>query len=134
MGKLGAIYGEEADPDLKRVEVVFPVVGKSVWLHRPSYDEEQYIEERKKALEGTKDFEATFAAVVLKALSDEPNLRDENEVELANDIKKFESPDRKVVLNMWEILVGRIPRSLGQLFAGNPELFRVPERKPKTTG
>jgi len=133
MGKLAAIYDRENEPDLKKVELVFPVVGKSVWLHRPTYDEEQFIEGRCRALGGSKDFEADFAAVVLKSLCDEPNLRDENEIEIARDIRAMESPDRKAILNTWEAMVGRIPKNLGQLFSANPDLFRVPERKPRTT-
>lgn len=134
MGKFGRVYDEGRDDDTKKVELIFPVVAKSVWLHRPEHSEEKYVEGRKESLLGDEDYDVLFGAVVLKNICDEPYLRDEDEVELANDIRAMESPDRKAILDMWESLVGRIPKNLGQLFSNmSAEDFRRYRKKPKTT-
>ena len=134
MGKLAAIYKEARNEDTSKVELMFPVVAKSLWLHRPSFDEEQYIEDRRKGLEGSDEYEYSFGAVVLKNLCDDPNLREEDEHELAKDIRTMESPDRKAILNMWTILIGSMPKTMRELFMSNPDLFRVPKPKQTTTG
>lgn len=124
MGRLANIYDKDKDDGLRRIELIFPVVGKSVFIHRPDYDEEQYITTRLDSLRGDKDIEPLAGAVILKNLCDEPNLREEDEAELEKDIRAMESPDRKAILNMWEALTGKIPKSLGQLFMSDPDLFR----------
>jgi hypothetical protein len=118
MGKLLDIYGK--DKKYKQVELVFPVAEHSSTLHRPDVDE---IEEIKNAVAvKTEEKPIWLATYVMKFLCDDPNLRDADDVELFNEVRGLEAPDRQAILSTWQGLQGTIPDNLKDMFAS--ELFR----------
>ena len=127
MGKHLDIYGKKKDKKYRQVPLVFPVADESAMLHRPSTDE---VDEIKVSYQSkTEHVEIWKATYVMKFLSDEPNLRDVDDVELFNEIYSFEIPDRKVILDTWDSMLGIVPETLKDMMAS--QLFRgLNETKP----
>ena len=120
MGKHLDIYGKKKDKKYRQVPLVFPVADESAMLHRPSTDE---VDEIKVSYQSkTEHVEIWKATYVMKFLCDEPNLRDADDVELFNEVRGLEAPDRMAILNVWQGLQGSIPDNLKDMFAS--ELFR----------
>jgi len=124
MSKHLDIYGK--DKKYKQVELLFPVAEHKSTLHRPSTDE---VEEIEAAIESKTDhIDIWKATYVMKFLSDEPNLRDVDDVDLYNEVYALEVPDRKAILDMWEYLRGNLTDTLKDAFAS--QLFqRMGEQK-----
>jgi hypothetical protein len=126
MGKHLDIYGKDKDRKYRRVDLVFPVAEESAVLHRPSTDEADEIEASYSSK--TDHIDIWKATYVMKFLSDEPNLRDVDDIELYNEVYALELPDRKAILDTWEAMQGYIPDSLKDMMA--TQLFReMNERK-----
>ena len=111
MGRLKELYGE-ADEERKAINLDLPLVGMSIKMHRPHSDEKREIEKRSNAYKGDEDQPIWKRVMVLKYLSDEPNLREEDEVALFEDIKDMEIPDQKAIDNIWDVMNGEIPSNL----------------------
>lgn len=126
MGKLLDIYGKDKDREYRRVDLVFPVAEETAVLHRPSTDEAEEIEASCESK--TDHIDIWKATYVMKYLSDEPNLRDVDDLELYNEVYALELPDRKAILDTWEAMQGFIPDSLKDVMA--MQLFQgMSERK-----
>ena len=125
MGKLLDIYGK--DKKYKQVELIFPVAEYSSTLHRPSVDEIDEIETAVAAK--TEERPVWLAMYVMKYLCDDPNLRDADDVELFNEVRGLEAPDRTAILSIWQGLQGSIPDNLKDMFGS--ELFRGLSEKKK---
>ena len=125
MGKHLDIYGK--DKKYKQVELLFPIAEHKSTLHRPSTDEAEEIELA--VADKTDHIEIWKATYVMKFLSDEPNLRDVDDVELYNEVYNLELPDRKAILDIWETLKGNIPDTLKDVFTEG--LFREMAEKKK---
>ena len=106
---------------------MFPVAEQGAVLHRPSTDEVDEIETLYKSKDDHREiWKATY---VMKFLSDEPNLRDVDDLELYNEIYNLEIPDRKAILDTWEGMKGNVPDTLKDMFAS--QLFRELAEKSK---
>jgi len=104
MGKLSKIYGTVD----KETELVLPVSGAVLKLHRPSFEEEEEISNmlgNKDEGEEAQEYLLRAAARILKLLCDTPNLRDEDEVAITTDLKKMEAPDRNCIVPYYNGLV-----------------------------
>ena len=125
MGKHLDIYGKKKE--YKQVPLLFPVAEHTSTLHRPSTDE---VEEIESAIAVKTDHINIWTATyVMKFLSDKPNLRDVDDLELYNEVYNLEIPDRKAILDAWESLKGNIPDTLQDAFSTG--LFREMAKQKK---
>lgn len=121
MGRLKELYGE-ADEERKCIMLDLTLAGISIKMHRPHTDEKKEIEKRFSNRKGDEDYAIWKRVIVLKYLSDEPNLREEDEVVLFEDVRDMEIPDQKAIDSIWDIMNGDIPKNLES--AVGHELFR----------
>lgn len=126
MSKHLDIYGK--GKKYKQITLLFPVAEYTSTLHRPSTDEAEEIEAA--VASKTDHIDIWKATYVMKFLSDEPNLRDVDDLELYNEIYNLELPDRKAILDTWEGLQGNVTDTLKDVFS--KQLFReVAEQKKR---
>lgn len=107
MGKLSKVIG----PVGNIVEHFLRISGVTLTFHRPEYDEEGAISaflrtgKDKEHQQDPQRFLLQATAKVMKLLCDDPDLRDEDEVAIQNDLMTIPAADRNSILPFYATLV-----------------------------
>ena len=107
MGKLSKVIGTVENT----VEHTLPVSGVTLTFHRPDYNEEGDISaflrtgKDKEHQRDPQTFLLQATAKVMRALCDDPDLRDEDEVGIQNDLMTLPAADRNSILPFYTTLV-----------------------------
>lgn len=114
MGKLSELYTKQS----KQETLTLPLSKDKLVMHRPSYAEVQEIANYGMTMED-KDVDSgvKLSAFVLKLLCDKPDLSQESQVEIENDIKKWEAPDRTAIMPFYNKMLGITEDMIMQLTA-----------------
>ena len=114
MGKLLEKYTQPA----KEVEFTFPLSEDKLMFARPSQSEARALAEYSASLNNYDIYaDIKMAAKILKMLV--PELKEESEKDIADDLKELETPDKAAILPFYFTLLGIEKEELRQVVSEN---------------
>ena len=114
IGKLLEKYTQPA----KEVEFTFPLSEDKLMFARPSQSEARALAEYSASLNNNDIYaDIKMAAKILKMLV--PELKEESEKDIADDLKELETPDKAAILPFYFTLLGIEKEELRQVVSEN---------------